>query len=125
MLRIKQKGDWRFTQKFLQSINSKHIPHILEKYGKLGVDALSVATPSDTGRTASSWGYHIEQTGSSYSIVWTNSNVNNGVNIAVILQYGHGTNNGGFVQGIDYINPALKPVFEKIADEVWKEIIKK
>lgn len=122
MIRVKQKGDWRITQKMLNSVNSNRYMDVLNKYGQIGVDALSLATPIDTGKTASSWGYHIEQSGSSYSIVWTNSNVNEGVNIAIILQYGHGTGNGGFVQGRDYINPALQPVFDEIADKVWKEV---
>lgn len=122
MIRITQKGDWKPTHKFLESVDKHHIEKILDKYGLMGVEALATYTPYDTGETANSWDYYIESSGSSYSIVWTNSNVNKGVCIAMILQYGHGTNNGGFVQGIDYINPALKPIFDEIADEVWKEV---
>lgn len=122
MIRITQKGDWKATHKFLEHINHHHAEKILEKYGYKGVEALSAATPYDTGTTANSWDFYIERSGSSYSIIWTNSNVNKNVNIAIILQYGHGTRNGGFVQGIDYINPALKPIFDEIADKVWKEV---
>ena len=122
MIRITQKGDWKATHKFLEHINKNHAEKVLEKYGYKGVEALAAATPYDTGTTANSWDFYIEHSGSSYSIIWTNSNVNKGVNIAVILQYGHGTRNGGFVQGIDYINPALKPIFDEIADKVWKEV---
>lgn len=84
--------------------------------------ALSAATPVDSGVTATSWSYEIIQNGSSISIVWNNSNVQEGINIAIILQYGHGTRNGGYVSGRDYINPALKPIFDKMADAAWKEV---
>ena len=96
---------------------------ILEKYAKEGVSALAAATPIDSGKTASSWGYEIEVSGDSATIHWTNSNENKGVNIAVILQFGHGTGTGGYVQGRDYINPAMRPVFDRIAEEVWREVI--
>ncbi len=79
-------------------------------------------TPAETGKTAASWGYEIVQTRNGYSIFWTNSNINNGVNIALILQYGHGTGTGGYVQGIDYVNPAIRPIFESMANEAWKEV---
>ena len=88
----------------------------------MGVDALAAATPVDTGKTAASWTYEIEKKNGSYSIVWLNTNVNKYVNIALILQYGHGTRNGGYVKGRDYINPAIQPIFDKIAEDAWREV---
>lgn len=88
----------------------------------MGVEALSKATPKNSGKTASSWFYEIQRDNSSWIITWKNSNINNGVPIAIVLQYGHATRNGGYIEGIDYINPALKPVFERIADSAWKEV---
>lgn len=99
------------------------INDILSKYGKIGVNALLQATPKDSGVTSQSWNYRIEVNNNNASIVWYNTNVVKGVNIAVILQYGHGTRNGGWVEGTDYINPAMKPIFDKIANQVWKEVI--
>jgi hypothetical protein len=122
MIKITQKGDFKKTHKFLNAVSKNHIEHILKKYGEMGVQALVEATPVTTGKTAGSWDFEIEHSEGSYSIIWTNSNVNNGVNIAVILQYGHGTGTGGYVRGYDYINPALKPVFDELADKVWKEV---
>lgn len=97
----------------------------LEKYAQEGVAALSSATPVDSGLTAASWDYEIVKKKGAISIYWTNSNINAGVPIAVILQYGHGTNNGGYVQGRDYINPAIRPIFDKIAENAWKEVTSK
>lgn len=121
MITIEQKGGFSNTEKWLRS-SGKNCRAILEQYARQGVSALSANTPVRTGKTASSWSYTIEQSSNSMSIVWTNSNINNGVNVAIILQYGHGTKNGGYVQGIDYINPALHSVFDKLADSVWKEV---
>lgn len=115
-------GDFENTRKFFQSVSSGKQFDPLNKYGEIGVTALAGATPIDSGKTASSWDYEIERENEKVTIVWTNSNINKNVNIAVILQYGHGTNNGGYVQGIDYINPALRPVFEDIANAVWEEV---
>lgn len=98
--------------------------HILDQYGAKGVAALSAATPVRSGETANSWDYKIEQSGQRYSISWTNSNINNGVNIALIIQLGHGTGTGGYVQGVDYINPALRPIFDQMAEEAWQEVTK-
>ena len=123
MITITHKGDFSKTYKFLQKVHSKKFYKALEKYGQMGVDALRDATPKDTGKTADSWGYQINTTSDGASIVWTNSNQNRGVYIAVLIQYGHGTRNGGYVQGRDYINPAMRPVFDKIANEVWLEVI--
>ena len=116
------KGDFSKTIKFLNKVKNVKINNILSKYGKIGVTALSQATPKDSGVTSRSWNYKIEVNNDNASIVWYNTNVVKGVNIAVILQYGHGTRNGGWVEGRDYINPAMKPIFDKIADQVWKEV---
>ena len=94
----------------------------LDKYGRLGVDALSDATPVDTGLTARSWSYEIVREDGKVSLVFNNSNIQNGVQIAVIIQYGHATNNGGWVEGRDYINPAIQPIFDKMASDIWKEV---
>lgn len=117
------KGDFSKTIKFLNKVKNVKINDILSKYGAIGVNALSQATPKDSGVTSRSWNYKIEVNNDNASIVWYNTNVVKGVNIAVILQYGHGTRNGGWVEGRDYINPAMKPIFDKIADQVWKEVI--
>lgn len=95
---------------------------ILSEYGRKGVEALASSTPVDTGKTADSWEYTIETTSNRTTISWSNSNENQGYNIALMLQYGHGTKNGGYVKGIDYINPAIKPIFEAMASELWKEV---
>ena len=116
------KGDFSKTIKFLNKVKNVKINDILSKYGKIGVNTLSQATPKDSGVTSRSWNYKIEVNNDNASIVWYNTNVVKGVNIAVILQYGHGTRNGGWVEGRDYINPAMKPIFDKIADQVWKEV---
>lgn len=122
MFSIRQRGDFNKTEKFLRKSFGLRWRSVLEKYGRLGVEALSAATPVDTGLTASSWNYEIIQNESGMSIVWNNQNVVNHVNIALILQYGHATRNGGWVEGTDYINPALKPIFEKLAKDAWKEV---
>ena len=123
VISFKHSGNFKNTEKFLGKIRKLQIESLLHHYGQKGVSALSAATPVDTGKTAASWGYYIEKKGNTISINWINSNVNNGVNIAVILQYGHGTKNGGYVKGIDYINPALRPIFEDIVEKVWKEVV--
>lgn len=123
IIKIDSKGSFEKTFKFLNAIDKFKIERILNKYGKQGVIALTNNTPVDSGLTAKSWGYEIQVSNNQSTIHWTNSNVNNGVNIALILQYGHGTRTGGYVRGIDYINPAMKPVFDKIAQDVWSEVI--
>lgn len=110
------------TRSYFERLKNLFHTGILDKYGQEGVNALRQNTPSDTGKTAESWSYTIERKDGKVSIIWTNSNIQNGVPIAVILQYGHGTKNGGYVQGIDYINPAMAPIFKNIADEAWKEV---
>lgn len=123
MVRLTAKGDFSKTFKFLENAKKLvHIPTILEKYGQIGVDALAAATPIDTGKTADSWYYEVRESKDTYQLVFLNSNVNKGVPIAIILQYGHGTRNGGYVEGRDYINPALVPIFDELADKVWKEV---
>ncbi len=122
MITIAHKGDFKKTIKFFDAITRVSIRHILDKYGRMGVEALASATPVDTGKTASSWVYDIEMTKNGYSIVWSNTNVNNYVNIALILQYGHATRNGGYVRGRDYINPAIQPIFDQISREAWREV---
>lgn len=119
---VKQRGDLNHIEKFLKTMKQMNINQKLEKYGMEGVSALSAATPVDSGKTAASWTYEVHSSGGLHEIVWSNTNVNKGVNIAVILQTGHGTRNGGYVTGIDYINPALRPVFDKIADDLWMEV---
>lgn len=125
MIDFRHRGSFSHVERFLKRVKKMRIEHILNEYGQLGVEALANNTPKDSGKTASSWGYTIEVTDTGSSITWTNSNVNKGVNIAVILQYGHGTGTGGYVEGRDYINPAMQPIFDKIADESWKEVTKK
>ena len=124
MIKFRQKGDFSKLSKFLE--RAKEVVRVgnLDKYGQEGVAALSSATPVDTGNTANSWYYEIENKNGSVTISFCNSNIQNGVPIAVILQYGHGTKNGGWVQGRDYINPAIRPVFDKIADDAWREVTK-
>lgn len=123
MITFSHKGDFKITTKFLKKASKFEIMNILRKYGEKGVQALQQATPKDTGKTAASWSYRVEKSNGSYSIVWSNSNTNNYVNIAVILQYGHATGTGGYVRGIDYINPAMKPIFDEIARDAWQEVI--
>lgn len=122
MIEFTNKGSFKHTLDFLNRLKNVNYDSVLAKYGEMGVKALREATPVRTGKTANSWTYEIEQEGSVISIVWSNTNVNNHVNIAAIIQTGHGTGTGGYVKGIDYINPAMKPIFEKIADEAWKEV---
>lgn len=125
MISFRHKGDFSKTEKFLKKSFGRNYRQILEKYGEIGVQQLKANTPVDSGVTSISWYYKVEQrTPTSLSLTFYNDNVNNGVNIAVILQYGHGTRNGGWVEGRDYINPALKPVFDSLAQAAWREVIK-
>lgn len=118
------RGTFALTQAFLKRLEEQRYLRVLSKYGEIGVQALSEATPKDSGITASSWSYEVKMKDGNPGIFWSNSNVNQGVNIAIILQYGHGTGTGGWVEGMDYINPALKPIFDKLIDDVWKEVTK-
>lgn len=122
MISIKTTGSFYNTERFLEHATRSDIRKILEYYGEKGVAELSKATPLDSGKTSESWGYEIVRGFRKITIYWTNSNIVNGIPIAVILQYGHGTNHGGWVEGIDYINPAIRPIFEEIADNAWREV---
>lgn len=124
MISFSQKGDFSKLTRFLERIKETVKIGDLNRYGREGVAALSAATPKNSGLTADSWYYKIEHENESVSISFHNSNINEGVPIAIILQYGHGTRNGGYVEGIDYINPAIRPIFNKIADDAWKEVTK-
>lgn len=124
LISITNKGDFAKTFKFLNSSKKINVDDILNKYGKEGVSLLSKNTPIDSGKTSSSWSYKIEKSKGNTSINWFNSNVVNGANIAILLQYGHGTQNGGYVSGRDYINPALLPLFDKMSEAIWQEVIK-
>lgn len=122
MIKVSSRGSFKKSYTFLNRAKKFKINQILNKYGKLGVEALEDNTPVSTGLTAASWDYEINQNGNDITITWTNSNVNHGVNIALLLQLGHATRNGGFVQGRDYITPAMEPIFKKIMDEAWREV---
>ena len=121
LIKFKQKGDFSKLTNYFERAKEIFKVGDLNKYGRMGVKALEDATPRDTGKTASSWYYEIENQNGKATISFHNSNVENNVSIAVILQYGHGTRNGGWVEGRDYINPAVQPVFDDIADKAWKE----
>ena len=123
MINIKTTGDFNNITKFLNKMRKRDAKAILSKYGERGVELLRSATPVKTGKTASSWRYEINVSKGRYSINWLNDNIHNGVNIAIILQYGHGTRNGGYVAGKDYINPVMQRIFEEMADELWREVV--
>lgn len=120
---FEHKGDFRKTMSFLERAKETVKMGILDKYGKEGVRALSENTPRDTGKTAESWEYTIERTADAVRIIWTNSNTTpEGIPIAVLIQYGHATGNGGYVEGRDFINPTMRPIFDAIANNAWKEL---
>ena len=124
MITITEKGSFDRTERYLRRLKTDQLSAVLNKYGSLGVAALSNATPVESGETAASWYYTIVQRRGYYSIRWSNRHVEAGVPIAVILQYGHGTGTGGYVQGRDYIMPAIRPVFDQIVAEAWREVTK-
>lgn len=124
MITFRQKGDFSKTRRYLEKSKTAIRLSDLDKYGRQGVAALASATPVDSGLTASSWDYTIENRNGIVKISYTNSNIQNGVPIAVILQYGHGTGTGGWVQGRDYINPAIQPIFDEIVNNAWREVTK-
>jgi len=126
MIKVAVSGDFRHTDAFLERMRSRSYLKQLNRFGAQGVAALKRATPEETGQTAQSWVYEIIQRPGYYSIQWMNTNVRNPGNIpiAVLIQYGHGTRNGAYIQGIDYINPAMRPIFRDIAAEAWKEVTK-
>lgn len=122
MVTFKHRGNFNSLEKFLNKVRGSTYLNMLNKYGEAGVKALADATPVDSGKTAECWTFEISRTQNRTTLSWLNTNVNEGVNIAIILQYGHGTGTGGYVEGRDYINPAIRPVFDKIAEEAWKEV---
>ena len=122
MISASTSGTWDKTESYLEYLKSERMFQILDHYGRVGVDLLSSATPIDTGETAHSWGYQVENKRGRHSISWFNTHREGRVNIAVILQYGHGTGTGGWVEGRDYINPVMRPLFDKIVDDIWKAV---
>lgn len=124
MISFRQKGNFSKLTGFLEK--AKEVVHLgdLDKYGREGVAALASATPVETGKTANSWYYEIVNKKGSITISFLNSNVQNGVPIAVVVQYGHAARGRGWVEGVDYINPAIRPVFEKIVNDLWREVTK-
>lgn len=124
MITFRHKGDFSKLSRYLEKLRHAVKLGIFDKYGREGVAALASATPVDSGETANSWYYEVEFKNSSASIIFKNSHIDNGVPIAIILQYGHGTGTGGWVEGRDYINPAIQPIFDKIVNEVWREVTK-
>ena len=123
VVKLTQRGNFQKTDKFLHKLVEYKYAHRLKHYGEKGVDALRAATPRDTGKTAESWSYEIVEQKGRTAIYWKNSNIVDGVCIAMIIQYGHGTRNGGFVEGRNYIPPAIQPIFDQMAKEVWKEVV--
>jgi hypothetical protein len=124
MITIRHSGNFDKTEKFFKRMSDAYYLRLLERYGMEGVMALSSATPVDSGETSKCWDYKISRYPGGATITWTNSNIVDGVPIAVLIQYGHGTRNGGYVQGRDYINPAMRPIFDKIATDAWREVNK-
>lgn len=124
MIRFESTGSFKNAEDFLDRMTKNDIYATLNGFGASGVNALSSATPVDSGLTASSWTYEINRSKGRYSITWSNTHVVSGAPVAILLQYGHGTGTGGWVEGRDYINPAIRPIFDKMADEVWKAVTK-
>jgi hypothetical protein len=124
MITITQRGSFDHTEKYLRRLSTEDLTSTLNKYGLMGVSALSNATPRRSGRTSESWYFEIKDRPGYYSIVWRNSNVVEGRPIAILLQYGHGTRNGGYVQGFDYVMPAIRPIFDRMANDAWREVTK-
>lgn len=122
-IKFVHRGNFKRTEKFLRGAKQLNIHDILTKYGEAGVRALRDNTPQRSGETASAWGYEIAKTKDGYSVYWTNSNVNDGVPIAILIQFGHGTGTGGYVAPTDFINPALIPIFEDLAEAAWREVV--
>lgn len=124
---LKVKGDFKNVEKFFDRVKNKELTRKLNQYGMVGAAALAASTPYDTGVTASSWDYEIIENKGHIELIWTNSNVTEGkqnIPIVLLIQYGHATRNGGYVQGRDFINPAIQPVFDAIADDIWEEVSK-
>ena len=124
VLSVTQKGNFKKTDRFLHRLIGIRYGHKMRHYAEKGLQVLKAATPKDSGKTAESWEYRIVEEPGRTAVYWTNRNIQDGVNIAILLQYGHGTRNGGFVEGIDYIRPAIRPIFEQMAQEAWKEVVR-
>lgn len=124
MITFTTSGNFNNTENFLKRMSKSDQMALMNQFGQAGVEALSINTPIDTGETAQSWSYTITRKADSYRIDWVNSNVQNGTPIAILIQYGHGTRTGGYVEAIDYINPAIRPIFESLADAIWGEVTK-
>lgn len=122
MIKITKRGDFKKANSYFERLLEVAHLGILDKYGRIGVEALKAATPKDSGKTANSWRYEITHTRNKASITWLNSNVHKGYNVAILIQYGHGTGTGAYVKGTDYINPAMKHIFDEIAEKAWEEI---
>ncbi len=122
MITFKHKGDFKKTDRFLSGAQKLKIQSLLKRYGAEGVAALAAGTPVASGITANSWDFSITKSKWGYTIAWSNSHENQGANIAILIQYGHGTGTGGYVPPIDYVNPAMRPIFERIAEDIWKEV---
>jgi len=122
MIEVTSSGNFKKTEQFLYGMAKGDVFDILETYGQQGVDALALATPVDSGLTAESWSYEVIRKNGKYQIIWHNSNLESGIPVAILIQYGHATGTGGWVEGYDYINPAIKPLFDKIAQDVWEMV---
>lgn len=122
MISAKSFGSFDHTMKFLKLMQSNRIFNVLDHYGHVGVDLLSSATPIDTGETSKSWKYTVTHNAGKHAINFYNTHTEDGINIAIIIQYGHGTGTGGYVEGIDYINPVIRPLFDKILDDIWRQV---
>ena len=122
MISFKEKGDLKATTMFLEKCLAPFNMGILDRYGRIGVEALRAASPIETGRMAHSWYYTIEKSAQGVKIIWSNSDVEGGYNVAILVQYGHGKKGGGYVAGKDFINPAMQPIFEQLKDDLLKEI---
>lgn len=121
-IKIRTKGDFKKTERYLKRAKHFDLLPILNRYGEIGVQRLMDATPKDSGLTAASWWYSVDKTKDSYELHWNNSNITDGVNVALIIQLGHATTSGTYVKGVDYINPAMRQVFEDISTQIWKEV---
>lgn len=122
MIVVVSDGDYEKAEKYLKDLKDIARLALLDKYGNIGVNALQAATPKESGLTAASWYYEVSDDGKTSTLSFFNSNINKGVPIAIILQYGHGTGTGGYVQGRDYINPAMRPVFDQVVEDFWEEV---
>lgn len=122
MLTFSQSGDFGNTERFLKNVANDSFFANLDSYGKAGVQALADNTPRDSGETAQSWGYKVIRSRTNPGIEWYNTNVNDGTSVAILIQYGHATKSGGYISGRDYINPVIRPIFDKIAEDIWKKV---